>query len=247
MSKYIVILLAVIGLVSCSSSKSSNTRTQTVDEIYKSAIEEFKAEDYLEASKLFDVIKLQYPASEFADDAQYYLAEINFARKEFQLAAFNYNLLRRIYQRSDYNKTCLFKTALCYYNLSPTFDRDQDYTFKAIQAFTEFQSVYPNDSLFAASTGFIIELREKLAYREYYTGVVYQKMDYLKSALIYYNFVIDDYADTKVIEQAYFGKMEVLIGMSKFEEAKTVIDLFKKNFPKSENITKVEEYEAKIK
>jgi outer membrane protein assembly factor BamD len=245
MNKYIIVIMAFVGLIACSSSKRAVPKT--VDEIYKEATDEFKDEDYLDAQKLFDVIKLQYPASEYADDAQYYLAEINFSRKEFQLAAFNYNLLRRIYQRSDYSKSCLFKTALCYYNLSPTYDRDQDYTFKAIQSFTEFQSVYPNDSLYVAATNYILELREKLAYKEYFIGQIYQKMDYFKSALVYYNYAIDDYADTKVIEPSYFGKIEVLISMKRYEEAKTIIDLYKKNFPVSENRLQVEAYEKLIK
>ncbi len=245
MNKYIIVILAFVGLISCSS--TNRVEPKSVEETYKEAINEFKDENYLKAQQLFDIIKLQYPASEYADDAQYYIAEINFSRKEFQLAAFNYNLLRRIYQRSDYNKSCLFKTALCYYNLSPSYDRDQDYTFKAIQAFTEFQSVYPSDSLFAASTSFIVELREKLAYREYYTGLIYQKMEYYKAALVYYNYAIDDYSDTQIIEPAYFGKIEVLIAMKKYEDAITIIELYKKNFPNSENYSIVDTYESLVK
>jgi len=226
-----VVALCSVVLLSCSSAKKEIP--QTAEEVFNEALMRFKDNSYMEAQKLFDVIKLQYPASAYADDAQYYLAEINYKRKEYQLSAFNYNMLRRVYPRSEYSKEALFKTGLSYYNLSPTYDREQEHTIKAIQTFSEFQATYPQDSLSNEATKYIIELREKLAYKEYFSGVIYQKMSYYKSALIYYNFVLDDYADTKVLEDAYIGKMQVLKEMKKFEELKITLELFKTAFPKT--------------
>ncbi len=245
MNKRILVLLLITAVLAACSS-SNETTVRNAETIYGQALAAFNDKEFIEAQKYFDVIKLQYPASEYADDAQFYLAEISFNRKEYQLAAFNYNLLRRIYQRSSYGKDALYKTGLCYYKLAQPYDRDQEYTMKAIQTFSEFQAVYPTDSLFAVSTDYIVELRERLGYREYFVGLIYHKMRYYKAALIYYNFVIDDYSDTKTIEEAYIGKIEVLTEMRKFDDAKIVIDLFKKNFTESPNYNKIKRLETEI-
>lgn len=232
--KKIILIAAFLGLIilstSCKSVKDAETRN--VEDIYKSALELYTDEDYLEAKNLFDLIKLQYPASQYADDAQYYLAEINYARGEYYLAAFNYNLLRRIYPGSDYNKISLFKTGLSYYKESPSFDRDQEYTKKAIQTFQEFQYLFAGDSLYTQAGDYISELRDKLAQRDYSTAVLYKKLDSPISALVYYNSVINDFNDTKYFEPAIFEKIETLVWVKKYDEAKATIELYKKLFPK---------------
>jgi outer membrane protein assembly factor BamD len=217
---------------------------KTAEEVYNAGLTYFKDEEYLESQKMFDVIKLQYPASSYADDAQFYLAEINYKRGEYQLAAFNYNLLRRVYPRSEFSKESLLKSGLCYYNLSPSFDREQDNTLKAIRTFSEFQALYPEDTLYKKAGEYIIEMREKLAYREYFTAVIYQKMDYYKAALIYYNSAIEEYSDCKILEDAYIGKMQVLKAMKKYEDLKTTIGLYEKAFPNSKSPSVISEIKS---
>ncbi len=227
----------LILLSSCGSAKT--TKPNSEEEVYKAAIGYFEEEDYMEAKKLFEVIKLQYPAGQYADDAQYHVAEINFNRDQFIIASFNYNLLRRIYPGSQYNQKALYKSGLCYYHLSPPFDRDPEYTKKAIQTLMEFQYLYPNDSLYAEASEKIGELREKLAHKEFFTAELYEKLDSPKSSLIYYNAVISDYDDTSFYEKAYKGKIDILIRIKRFSKALGIIDLYKKLFPKGEFIIEI--------
>ncbi|MGA2298137.1 MAG: outer membrane protein assembly factor BamD [FCB group bacterium] len=228
-------------LSSCASNKQAGPKT--AEEYFKEGMELFNKEDYLEAEHTFDLIKLQYPASQYADDAQFYLAESNYKRKEFYMAAYNYATLRRIYPRSEFVKKALFNAALCYNELSPPFDRDQDYTLKAIKAFSEFQNAYPGDSLYTEATNFITELRNKLAHRDYFTAGLYRKLYSLSSAVIYYDNVINDYPDTKFYEPAFAGKIEVLIELKKIDEAKSVIENYKKLFPNGANIDKIKSFD----
>lgn len=236
------LLLTIIG---CSTSKLPETRSP--EEIFNQGMKYFKNEDYKEAKMMFDVIKLQYPASQWADDAQFYLAETNFAQKEFILASFNYNLVRRLYPSSEFVKISLFKSALCYFELSPTYDRDQEYTKKGIQSFQEFQHLYPKDSLYAESGKYISELRNKLAHREYFTAGLYLKMDNPESALIYFDTVINDYDDTEYYEMAYFGKIDILAKFGKKDEALNLIDLYKKNFKNGKYLSNLETIEKTLK
>lgn len=245
MKIYFYIVIIIFALVSCKTTDNIETRDPEI--VFKKAVELYEKEEYLEARNLFEMIKLQYSATEWADDAQFYLGEIAFKRKEFILAAFSYNQLRRSYPGSIYAKESLYKTALSFYELSPKFDRDQEYTKKAIQAFQEFQYIYPEDTLSVEATKKIKELRNKLAYRDFFTAGLYRKLDSPHSALIYYNSVIKDYNDTDYYEASFLGKIEVLIEMEKFDEAKSTIQAYKKNFPNGKFSSDIKNLEVRVK
>ena len=239
--------MAVSSIVLFSCKSSDISEKSSVQEIYNEAMRLYNKEDYIESQKLFDVIKLQYPASQYADDAQYYLAEINYKRKEYIIGSFNYSLLRRIYPQSEYSKMSLFKSALCFYALSSDYDRDQEYTYKAITSFSEFQASYPGDSLYSKATDYIKELRNKLGYKEYNTGIVYKKMSVLKGALVYFNSVIDDYSDTDSFEPAYFEKIKILYQMKKLDDLRGIISNYRKLFPNSSNLSAVSLIETELR
>lgn len=232
--KYLFLTFIAVILVGCGSTKPP--ASGTAEELYTRGKQLFDDGKYVEAANHFEIIKLQYPASQYADDAQFLIAEVNYNRKEYIMGAFNYSLLRRVYPGSPHSKESLFKNAMCFYHLSPPYDRDQEYTLKAIETFQEFQYLYPDDPLYAEATDKIVELRDKLAYREYFTAVLYTKMDSPLSALLYFETVIDKYSDTKYFEPAFFGKIEMLVWMKRNSEAVSMIEAYRKNFPNGPNL-----------
>ncbi len=242
-----LLLFVIVGLIAIScSSVEENKVTLTAEDLFNKGMELYKDENYLEAQKIFDALKLQYPASQFADDAQYYLANCYFNREDYIIAAYNFNALRRYYPTSQYYKDAFFKAGLSYYYLAPSFDRDPEYTYKAIQALSEFQSVYSGDSLSNITNQYIDELRNRLAYHDYFTANLYRKLRSPHSALIYYNNVISDYNDSKYYEDAYLGKIEVLFEMKKFVELATTIDLYKSLFKSPKYLEEVKKIELQI-
>lgn len=241
--KYIAFLLLLL-VVACGKKESKEIKTP--ETIFNEALEYFNNENYFKAKQKLDVIKLQYPASEFAEKAQYYLAECEYYDGNFIIAAFNYNNLRRLYPSTSYAKESMFKAAKCYYRLSPTFERDQEYTKKAIESLQEFQYIYPSDSLAVESGKLITELRDKLGHREYQNAYIYRRLESPRSALIYYDEVINNYDDTKYYEDAFFGKIEVLYTMKKYEEAKGIIDLYMKKFSEGKFLAEVNRIKNEI-
>lgn len=230
MRSNLILLIAFLIILSSCADRDSG-RIKEPKEIYNEALEKFNDEDYLDAKQLFDIVKLQYPASEFAEYSQYYLGECEYLEKNYILAAFNYNSLRRIYPSSSYSKESMYKAAMCYYHLSPSFERDQEYTRKAISAFQEFQYTYPGDSLSKEADQRINELRNKLAKKEYQTAEIYLKLQSPRSSLIYYDEVISRFDDTEYYEPAYYGKTMVLVSLRRYDEALGLINLYPKIFP----------------
>ena len=235
-----ILLLLIVIIITSSCNSSKNDRIKTPKEIFDEAIEEYEDKDYIKARQLLDVVKLQYPASEYAEYSQYYIGECEFQEKDYILAAFSYNSVRRIYPNSKYSKISMYKAALCYYELSPSFERDQEYTKKAIRSFQEFQYNYPNDSLSIEANNRINELRTKLAKKQYNTAILYRKLSSPKSALIYYDEVIANYDDTEFYEDAYYGKTETMVSLRRYDEALGLISLYRTLFPSGKYLDKIE-------
>jgi outer membrane protein assembly factor BamD len=245
-SVYILVVYVLINMLSACGNSYGVSDIRDAESAYKSAMAAFTDENYFEAQRIFDLIRLQYPTTQYADDAQYYLGEISFRRKEFIMAAFNYGMVRRSYPASELNKPALFKTAMSYYELAPPADRDQEYTRKAIGSFSEFQAIYPNDSLATEAGNKIMELRNRLAERELLTAQLYRKLYANKSALIYYETIIDEYPDTEHYETAFVGKIEVLGLLKRPEEARAAIELYRKRFNRGKLTAEVDDLEKKL-
>jgi outer membrane protein assembly factor BamD len=241
---YILIVISVVFIVACSS--SDKKEILSAEELYNQAMEEFNDEDYLEARLKFEAVKLQYPASKYADDAQFYSAECYFKREEYIIAAYNYNNLRRSYPGSPFYKESMYKAGLCLYLSAPKYDRDQENTLKAVKALSEFQSVYSDDSLAKVANEYIVDLRNRMAEREFFTAGLYRKLASPNSALIYYDEVIKSYDDTKFYEDSFLGKVEVLMEMKKFDKAYSAIDLYLSIFKSGQYIDKMKELEKII-
>lgn len=244
MKRNISILFAFTALLINSCSSPQVYKPTSAEDVFNQGVEDFKEGDYIDAQKNFDKIKLQYPASAYADDAYFYIAEINYERKQYIVAAYHYNSLRRTHPRSDYAKIALYKTAQCFLEMSPSYDRDQDYTIKAINKFSEFQAFYPDDSLSNEATKTIVQLRNKLAHKEYSTAELYIKLRDLRASIVYFDKVIENYPDTEFFELAYYGKIETLYKMKEYDEAKSIVDLYKKTFPDGEHLDEIKELEA---
>lgn len=240
------ILIAALFIVYGCSSSDDIRKARTVDEIFDAAMEAYRDEDWLEAQTQFDIIKLQFPASQYADDAQYYLAEINFKRGEFILAAFNYSVIRRSFPGSEHARQAAFKVGACYEELALPADRDQEYTRKAVAAYTDFQAFYPLDSLAPQAVEKIHELRGRLAERYIIVAEHYERTNSRKSALIYYDAIISEYPDTKYYEQALVRKLRILYGTSMTDEARGVITLYRRTVKNSQFKAEVDEIERNL-
>jgi outer membrane protein assembly factor BamD len=220
---------ALIAFVTACSTSHIPPKQRTVEEIFADALKSYENTDWTEAASGFDIIKLQYPASQYADDAQYYLAEINRQRGEYVMAAYNYSVVRRSFPTSEWAKPSAFKIGQCYEDMALPPDRDQEYIKKAIQAYTEFQQIYPTDSLALQALERIRELRNKLAERYMIIAEHYVKTNSRKAAIVYYDAVIDEYPDTQHFEPAIVEKIRLQYMLGQIAECRTTIAFYRRS------------------
>lgn len=241
-----IITIFVISIIFTSCKNNDYPNLDKPAGIFYAGKAEFAEKNYLDAEKFFNKIKLQYSASVYADSSQYYLAEVSYVRKEYLLAAFNYSILERHYPASGLKKIARYKNAQCYYDLSPSFERDQAYTEKAIGLYQSFKDLYPGDSLFFEAKKRIDELTQKLAKKEFSVAELYAKIDDPKAAIIYYNSVIDKYIESPYYEKSFIGKIKMLVLMEKFELARSTMNVYKIKFSEHINNPEIKEFENQI-
>lgn len=195
--------------------------------------QKFESEDYIEATSHFEIVKLQFPGSDVADDAQLFLGECHYNQGEFLVAAEDYRALKRNMPASSLVPDAQFKIAMCYYQLTPSSNLDQSSGEKAIDEFQAFIEYYPVHPLAVDAGARIQELNTRLARKLYDTALQYLKMDYFKSASIYFESVVNKYHDTEFAEPSLFGKARALFARKRYQEAKDELEKFTLKYPHS--------------
>lgn len=231
--KSIPYLLVFFTIVFTACSSSVDTTQLNAEEHFQYAFDLFSEEDYEDALKEFQNIVLQYPGSTVNDDAQYFLSQTYFKREEFLLAAYEYSKLIRDIPGSPFVADAQYMLAESYYQLSPSFQLDQAYTRKAKEEFQAFIDYFPANPLVDAAEKKIDEMNEKLARKEYNNAVIYEKMEYNKAALDYYNSVFEIYHDTPYAPMALYRKIKLLISTDKKPEAVSNMRIFLERYPDS--------------
>lgn len=244
MKNILILFLAAVLLYSCSS--SVDTINMNPEERLAYAIKLYQDEDYEEAVKEFEAIILQYPGSSIVDDAQYYLSMTRFQRKEYILAAYQFSKLIKGMPSSEFLADAQFMLAQCYYELSPNYSLDQQYTKKAVEEFQVFIDVFPLNPKVSEAETKIKELNEKLALKAFDTARIYWKLEYYTAALKYYDEVLEVYHDTKYAPLALYNKIKLLVERKRNPQAISEAQKFLEKYPDDENYKEVESIKSSL-
>lgn len=246
------ILAAIIPLFilmlfsSCSSSGGSKIVTDNPESAYLQAKSRFDKKDYLDAIDDFNLIKLKFSGSNIIDKAVYYLGMSYYERGEYLLATYEFESLIKSYPASSFMEDSKYRLALCYFELSPKYNLDQTYTRYAITELQNYLDVYPSSKYSSEAEKKVAELKNKLALKIYSSAELYFNVEKYKSALVYYDQILNDYFDSDYADDALYGKIQVLIIKRRYEDASREIERFKKFFPSSPYMSKVKTLKSQI-
>jgi len=239
MLKFSIVLLITIFLLSCGGQKIKPNISSA--ERMKIAKKLFDDGHYLDARTQFRIIVLNSPGGSLSDEAQYYYAECHFKLKEYILAIAEYEKLIRMYPNSEFVDDAQFKIGLSNYKLSPRSALDQTNTEKAIEEFQKFLEDFPGSPLVPKVNEYMKKCREKLARKNFDNGESYRKRALYRSALVYYDYVLDNYYDTRYAEKALWEKAECYRKLGNREQAKKFYQLYLEKYPKTSRAHKVKD------
>jgi outer membrane protein assembly factor BamD len=225
----------------------SDIKTDDPQKAFEIARRKFDRKDYVEAIDDFSVMKIRFSGSGIDDKIQYYIAESYFMQKEYIFAEYEYKNFIKEFSQSILYADALYKLGLTYYYLSPKYSLDQDYSKLAITEFLEYLDAFPQDKNVSDAEVKVKELRDKLALKDYTIAVNYMKLGNNRSAAIYFEDVYNNYIESEWADNSMVGHAEALINGKKYDEAAKVLEKFYKLFPKSDQKTKADQLEKKIK
>jgi outer membrane protein assembly factor BamD len=241
-----VFVFCCLVFYSCGSSGESNITTDDPGKAYLIAKSRYDKQDYLEAIDDFNLIKLKFSGSSIIDKAIYFLGMSYFNREEYILAEYEFESLVKNYPSSNLVEEARYRVAMCYYKLSPQYNLDQSYTRYAITEFQNFLDLYPNSKYASQADRRIRELKDKLALKALKSAELYFTLGNYKSAIVYYDSILDEYFDTKYADDALYGKIQALIKKKQYEEAKNEIARFEEKFFASEYLPRVKSLKSQI-
>ena len=213
MKKIIGFILAVLLFYSCGEYQKL-LKSNDYQLIYSKAIEYYNKGEYQKAMNLFDGIRTVFTGTSKAQSIAYYRAFCTYNQKEYQYASELFKQFITIYPESSFAEECLYMVGYCNYMASPKPRLDQTASLKAINDFQLYLNRYPNSMRKDKINGYIDELLDKLAYKDYLSAKNYFLREHYKAAVISLQNCLKDYPGSKYREEIMY-----MLFVSKYQMA----------------------------
>ena len=222
---YLILLLFLF--TSCGTYKVSSESSSNKIDYVKNLIED---EKYSRAIDELNYIMFNDPLSEYSALAQFYIGECYFYLNDFSQSIIEYNkYLTRNDSIEELVKKSQFMLCKCYFNISLEYNKDQSDTYIAIEKLQYFIEKETMRDYIDDIEIMILDLRTKLAKKDFYTAKLYIKLEELDAAIIYYKNIVNDYYDTEFVNSA-LANISLIYCIDDINKAKVFLDKHKDNF-----------------
>ncbi len=200
-------ILLLTLLVGCKSKFEKLRESNNVAAKYQEAIRLYENKKYSKALVLFDDLNQRYQGHAEAEDLLFYIAYTNYYLYDYSTARYHFSQFSSNYINSPRAEEARFMAAYCYYQESPKYSLDQEYTHRAIESLQLFINLYPYSERADEAADLIQELRDRLEYKVYSNARLYLDMglmDDYRAAVIAFDNALQNYPDTKYAEEMEF-------------------------------------------
>ncbi|PTW58800.1 Beta-barrel assembly machine subunit BamD [Breoghania corrubedonensis] len=229
-------LVAVLALTACASKKPDDLAMDDTpaDQLYNEGLAFRAAGDLKQATAKFEEVDRLHPYSEYARKSLINLAYTNYSRGKYAEAITAARRFATLYPGSPDAAYALYIMGNSYYRQMPDVTRDQQVTAKALGAMRELVRVYP-DSEYAADARKKIRITtDQLAGKEMETGRYYLTRHNYVAAINRFRYVVENYQETRHIEEALARLTEAYYALGVIDEAKTAAAVLGHNYPESQ-------------
>jgi len=193
MKKYLfVFLLFAVLLTSCSKKTSMSDIYKDEQNMFDQAMQNYDKGKWGKAIDQFQRYIFSYPATKRTEEAQYYLADSYFMKKDWTQAIVEYEYFMLNFRNYNLSKKAGYRLCECYYNISPRYQFDQAVTFKAIEVMNDFLAKYPESEDIAEVDSTLRILLSRIEEKKMHTGNYYLKRKDFTAAEVYFDQVYPD-------------------------------------------------------
>ena len=236
-----VVVAALAGLLGACASKDKGIDLQSyvdtiepADVLYNQALANMNSGKLNEASRKFEAVDRQHPYSEYARKANVMAAFTSYKMGKYSDAI---NAARRfvnLYPTDEDAAYAQYIIGLSYYAQIPEVTRDQRNAVLAMQNFNELIERYPDSVYIEDAKTKLRAARDQLAGKEMQVGRYYLERREYPAAINRFRTVVEDYANTRHVEEALARLVETYLAMGLVSEAQTAAAVLGHNFPDSQ-------------
>jgi outer membrane protein assembly factor BamD len=201
---WVVFTVFLFVLPGCRSEFEKIRTSGDADSIYKEAVALYEKGEYLKAQTLLELVIGAYRGRKELEDVYFKYAYTYYYQEKFVLAAYYFENFSNTFPTSLNREESDYMTAFSYYQLSPSFRLDQQYSEKAIDAFQLFINTYPQSDRVEESNRMIDILRKKLETKAFEAALLYFDLRNYQSATRSFENLLKDFPETKNAEEVRY-------------------------------------------
>ncbi|TVP44303.1 MAG: outer membrane protein assembly factor BamD [Gemmatimonadales bacterium] len=214
------------------------------DPLYERAVGYFDDEDWDDAISAFDHFLFAYPGEPRSPDARMYLARAHFEREQYITSAAEYERFLQFYPSHGRAPEASLGICRSYQRLSPTSQRDQGYTERAVDACRNTVNEFAGMTVAEEAREIQRAMIERLAQREYEDGFFYERRGLYDSAILVYQDLVDFFPQTTWAPRGFLGLYRSYRAINWDTEAEQVRSRLLANYPDSPEADQVREGSA---
>jgi outer membrane protein assembly factor BamD len=169
----------------------------TVESAYAQGMEAYNAGRWRRAAELLGQFVPNAAADPRLKGALMALARAHMETREYVSATADYLRVATEFPRDPEAQDARFGLCDAYHRLSPRPQLDQEYTTAAITYCESFASIYPGTPQAQQAQQWVVEMRGKLAEKEYEKGFFYFRRALYDAAVISFNNVLANFPETE--------------------------------------------------
>jgi outer membrane protein assembly factor BamD len=224
--------------------------SRSAKELYESAMEEFDDEDCVEAEKLFEDVRRQYPYSKYAVDSELRIADCKFVKGNNAEAAVAYQQFVKAHPTHVDADYAAFRRGMAYvemipgdwFIMPPSYERDQSATRDARQAFSTFLKTYPESRFRERASEELIAVVDALVRHEMYVAEFYLKRDLRKAASVRLEGIWVSFPESTLVPDAMFMQATTFLEMGEKEEARRIFGEIVRRYPEHYQMKRAKDY-----
>jgi len=230
---------APLALSACQSSDDIDLstyveQTEPADVLYNQALANMDAGRLTEASRKFNAIDRQHPYSEYARKSMVMGAFANYRQGNYDEAINSAKRYVTLYPSSPDAAYAQYIIGLCYFRQIRDVTQDQKESRRTIEAMDELVQRWPDSEYVDDAREKIRFARDQLAGKEMQTGRYYlERREYI-AAIKRFRYVVENYSNTRHIEEALSRLTEAYFAMGLTSEAQTAAAVLGHNYPDSQ-------------
>ncbi|HEV2896559.1 MAG TPA: outer membrane protein assembly factor BamD [Pseudaminobacter sp.] len=209
-------------------------QTEPADVLYNQGLANLSAGRLKEASRKFDAVDRQHPYSEYARKSMVMGAFANYRQGNYDEAINAAKRYVSLYPSTEDAAYAQYIVGLSYFRQIRDVTQDQKESRRAIEAMEEVVQRWPESEYVDDAREKVRFARDQLAGKEMQIGRYYlERREYI-AAVKRFRYVVENYSNTRHVEEALARLTEGYYAMGLTTEAQTAAAVLGQNYPDSQ-------------